>query len=127
MTAGVLAAIVCSALLASGALGGAVWAWRDLRRAALRLEGRRLDIEERRLRLDESRGAASLDPEEMPVDLLMRCEQETEEWAREQLRSLVRQLYAQHKNWDSVRLELSKLDMQAVHAEPGWSITRTTA
>lgn len=109
-------------------LGVIVWraeaALRTLFAQRTRLQERELTLRERELAMLEERQAASLDPEEMPVDLLMRCAAETEDWARDQLRSLVQQLYMRHKNWDSVRTEMAKLDMAAAHADAGWSITR---
>ncbi len=113
-------------LAAIGAVAAAavLTQWLRDRRA---IEEKKLALEERRLALEEQRSASTLDPEEVPVDLQMRCNAETEDWAREQLRSLVTQLYAKHKNWDSVRTELYKLDMVSASAEHGWSITRMSA
>ena len=92
----------------------------------VQLRERELALRERELALQEERQRASLDPEDMPIDLAMRCESETEDWARAQLRSLVQQLYGKFKNWDSVRTELMKLDMVSASAEHGWSLTRVT-
>lgn len=108
----------------------ALVAWRAERLARAVLEARQvarsreLAIAERRLTLEEMRQAAVLEPEEVPVDLRLRYEMETESWAKEQMRSLIRELYAEHKNWDAVRHQISHLDVAAGMQEPGWSQTQ---
>lgn len=88
---------------------------------------RRLALEERRLALEEKRVVATLEPEEVPADLRLRYEMETETWAREQMRALIRELFEQHKSWDAVRQQLGQLDMTVAHRELGWSQTRVTS
>lgn len=83
----------------------------------------KLAIRERQLALEEQRLAANLEPEEVPADLRLRYEQETEPWAREQLRALIRELHAQFKSWDGVRTALGQLDAHAAHMDRGWSQT----
>lgn len=85
---------------------------------------RRLAIEERKLALEERRLASTLEPEEVPADLRVRYELETEPWARDQMRSLIRELHNEYRNWDSVRQALGQLDTQVAHREPGWSQTQ---
>lgn len=118
----IVASLVCLTVI------GVLWRVEAFVRQAAtqkhQLQEREMALRERELALQEERQRATLDPEEMPVDLAMRCAAETEDWAREQLRSLVVQLYGKHKNWDSVRTELMKLDMVAANAEAGWSLTR---
>lgn len=80
-------------------------------------------MRERELALEEARRAASLEPEDVPVDLRLRYERETEPWAREQMRALIRELHGQCKNWDGVRQALGQLDAQAAHLDRGWSQT----
>jgi len=99
-------------------------ALREMTRGRQVVHERELQLRERELALVEQRQTSALDPEEIPIDLAMRCNGETEPWAREQLRSLVQQLYGKHQHWDSVRTELMKLDMLSSSAETGWSITR---
>lgn len=88
------------------------------------LEERKLALEERRLAMEEKRLAANLEPEEIPVDLQMRYNGETEPWAREQVKGLIQELFGRHKSWDAVRAELQRLDSVANGAEAGWSQTR---
>lgn len=88
------------------------------------LEERKLALEERRLAMEEKRLAANLEPEEIPVDLQMRYNGETEVWAREQVKGLIQELFGRHKNWDAVRAELQRLDSVANGSEAGWSQTR---
>lgn len=85
---------------------------------------RRLAMEERKLALEERRLAATLEPEDIPADLRVRFEGETEPWAREQMRSLIRELHNEYRNWDSVRQAMGQLDAQVAHREPGWSQTQ---
>ena len=120
----IVAAVICATVL--GVLWRVEGVLRQAAEARRQLQERELALRERELALLEQRQAASLEPDEMPVDLMMRCAAETEDWAREQLRSLVQQLYSKHKNWDSVRTELMKLDMIASNADAGWSLTRVT-
>jgi hypothetical protein len=96
---------------------------REDRAARARIEERRLTLEERRLTLEEQRVAPPVDAEEVPVDLQLRINAETETWARESMQSLVRELYMKHRNWDSVRAEMGRLDAQTMLAPPGWSQT----
>lgn len=113
------------AVLMVGLVGGALgMAWlRDTRA----LRERQLALEERRLALEEQRVASNEDMPEMPLDLAMRCNNETEIWAREQMRSVVQQLWAKHKNWDGVRTEMAALDAAAVALEMGWSQTHAVS
>lgn len=97
--------------------GVAVW-WLRQRQAT---ELRRLALEERRLALEERRQASHEDMPEMPLDLMMRCNNETELWAREQMRTVVQQLWAKHRTWDGVRTEMAALDAASVALEMGWS------
>lgn len=107
------------AVLGLGAMLGAVAvAWMRDTRA---LRERALALEERRLALEEKRQAALEDMPEMPLDLVMRCNNETELWAREQMRAVVQQLWAKHRSWDGVRTEVAALDAAAVALEMGWS------
>lgn len=85
---------------------------------------RRLAMEERKLALEERRLAATLEPEDIPADLRVRVDGETEPWARDQMRSLIRELHNEYRNWDSVRQALGQLDTQVAHREPGWSQTQ---
>lgn len=88
------------------------------------IEQFKLALEERRLALEEKRLASNLEPEEIPIDLQMRYNGETEPWAREQVKGLIQELFGRHKNWDAVRAELQRLDSVANGAEAGWSQTR---
>lgn len=88
------------------------------------IEQFKLALEERRLALEEKRLSANLEPEEIPIDLQMRYNGETEVWAREQVKGLIQELFGRHKNWDAVRAELQRLDSVANGSEAGWSQTR---
>lgn len=88
-----------------------------------RVQAQKHELESRRLLLEEKRAAAVLEPEEMPVDLRMRVDRETETWAREQLRALVVELFGRFKDWNAVRTELDRMDRQANGGTPGWSQT----
>lgn len=90
------------------------------------IERRKLELEERKLVVEERRSPNSLEPEELPVDLQMRVAHETEPWAQEQVRSLIRQLYNEHKTWDAVRQALSHLDESTETRPAGWSQTVVT-
>lgn len=97
---------------------------RDQAAAERALEERKLALEERRLAMEEKRLAANLEPEEVPVDLQMRYNGETEPWAREQVKGLIQELFGRHKSWDAVRAELQRLDAVADGSTAGWSQTR---
>lgn len=109
---------------AAGVLGwrfdGLVRTWLASRRA---VEERTLALRERELALAERRAEGSEEMPALPLDLLARVNGETEPWAREQVLSLVQQLWRKHKSWDPVRHELSTADAHAVIAELGWSQT----
>lgn len=115
-----------------GAVGGVV-AWRAERllrglwRDRQALAERTLALKERELALAEQRQAANEDMPEMPLDLQMRCGNESELWAREQMRSVVQQLWAKHRNWDGVRVEVAALDAASVALEMGWSQTQAVS
>lgn len=116
--------------LAVLAVGLALVGWRveaGLRALAaqrIKLQARELALAERRLALEEQRQAANEDMPAMPLDLVMRCNNETETWAREQMRSVVQQLWGKHRNWDGVRTEMAAMDAAALASEMGWSQTR---
>ena len=113
-------AVVVVALVA----GAVSYAWlREMRV----VRERQFALEERRLALEEQRQAASEEMPEMPLDLVMRCNAETEIWAREQMRSVVSQLWVKHKNWDGVRTEMAALDAAAIALEMGWSQTNAVS
>lgn len=99
----------------------AVW------RARLALQERELAIREREVSLTEQRQAMTLDAVDVPQDLQARIRAESELWAQEQLRSLIQQLYARHKDWDLVRAEVSAMDAASIMAEHGWSQTSVVA
>lgn len=90
----------------------------------LALDEQRVALEERRIALEEQRVAANEDMPAMPLDLVMRCNNETETWAREQMRSVVQQLWSKHRSWDGVRSEMAAMDAAALAAEMGWSQTK---
>lgn len=119
--------IVLAAVLAGVALVG--WRLERVLRERMALQRaqveRELAIRERQIALEERRVAATLEPEEVPVDLRLRYERETEPWARDQMRALIRELFDQFKTWDGVRMALGQLDAQAAHMERGWSQTTT--
>lgn len=126
--------MIATALWASALLVAAWWrierlvheradAERRRQEAAAAVRAQELALEERRLAIEERRVVATLEPEGVPVDLLQRITAETEDWAREQVRTLVTQLYQRHGNWDTVRLELARAD--AVTLPMGWSQTRS--
>ena len=114
-------------------VAGLVVAWRLERaaraawRARLALQERELAIREREVSLTEQRQALTLDAVAIPQDLQARIRAESELWAQEQLRSLIQQLYARHKEWDLVRAEVSAMDAAAIMAEHGWSQTSVVA
>jgi hypothetical protein len=117
---------VTTALLVVAALA-ALWRAERVLTAALKtkaeLQVKELELQGRRVALEEKRMSASLEPDEIPIDLRARYMGETQDWAREQVRSLIQQLYAQHKNWDSVRADLTQLDAESASASGGWSQT----
>lgn len=88
-----------------------------------RVAAQKHDLATRHLQLEERRAASTLEPEELPVDLQMRVNRETEVWAREQVRAVVAELYARHKDWSAVRSELDRLDRSASASPTGWSQT----
>lgn len=88
---------------------------------------RELTIREREMTLAEKRAEGSEEMPALPLDLQVRVNTETEDWARDQVRSLVQQLWTKHKAWDPVRAELANLDAQAVMSELGWSQTRVVS
>jgi hypothetical protein len=90
-------------------------------------EQRELGIREREVTLAERRAEGIEEMPPLPLDLQSRVNLETEDWAREQVRSLVQQLWTKHKHWDPVRAELANLDAQAVMSELGWSQTRVVS
>jgi hypothetical protein len=97
---------------------------REDRAQRAQLEERRLTLEERRLTLEEQRAILPASVEEdIPVDLQLRINAETETWARDSMQALARELYMKHRNWDSVRAEMGRMDAQAMLAPPGWSQT----
>lgn len=85
----ITAAIVCGTL-------GALW-WR-----AERLLDRWLALRER------AAVAATTPPSKMqiPLDLAMRVDEESEPWAREHLRSMVRESYEELGDWAAVRQKM---------------------
>lgn len=91
------------------------------------LEERELALRERELALTERRSAVMDEVPELPLDLKLRCNSETELWAKEQMRSVVEQLWRKHGDWDRVRSEVSQMDAQAVMAELGWSQTEVVS
>lgn len=115
---------LAAGLLTLGVVGwrveGLVRAWLGARRT---LEERTLALRERELALAERRAEGSEEMPPLPLDLVSRVNGETEPWAREQVLSLVQQLWRKHKSWDPVRHELSTADAHAVIAELGWSQT----
>jgi hypothetical protein len=111
-------------LLLMVALVGAMGMGYRALQAFERVSSEKHALESRRLMLEERRSAASLEPEQLPADLQMRVERETEVWAREQLRALLVELYGRHQNWSAVRSELDRLDRQSNgDLSPGWSQT----
>lgn len=110
-------------------LVGFIAAWRteQLLRLFLarrkQVEDREFTLRERHLALQEQRALPSPEIEEVPMDLQQRILGESELWARDQMRSLVQQLYAKHNDWDKVRAEVSAVDAAIVRASYGWSQT----
>jgi hypothetical protein len=97
----------------------------DRAAAERELRQRALSLEERRVALEEARTRQTAATEDVPRDLLARIAQESEGWAREQVAALVQQLYAQHGEWDRVRVEVAARDRDATGTAPGWSQTRS--
>jgi hypothetical protein len=114
-------------VLATAALTVLGWRVEHIVRAWLAsrdaFEARTLAIREREVALAEQRAQGSEEMPPLPLDLVGRVNGETEPWAREQVQSLVQQLWRKHKAWDAVRSELATLDAHAVMAEQGWSQT----
>lgn len=117
-----LASVVWAVVLALVAWR-AEMALRAVWRGRVALQERELALRERELALVEQRQTVSEELEELPADLQLRIRAESELWAQGQLRSLVQQLYARHKDWDMVRAEVSAMDAAAIMAEHGWSQT----
>lgn len=119
-------AVIGSVWAVVGGVLAAVWL-RDRQQRTQRelaLDEQRLALETRRLALEEQRAAAIEDMPAMPLDLVMRCNNETETWAREQMRSVVQQLWAKHRSWEGVRSEMAAMDAAALASEMGWSQSR---
>lgn len=113
------------AILAALLLGVAGLGYRALL-AFEKVAAQKHELATRHLQLEEKRAAAALEPEELPVDLQMRVNRETEVWAREQVRAVITELFVRHKDWAAVRTELDRLDRQANGAPTGWSQTEVS-
>lgn len=113
------------ALLGLAAGGLALWRvdrlWQRVHASRQAVQERELALREREMALMEKRVQEPDEAMQLPTDLQLRVNAESQQWAREQMLSLVRQLYGKHKNWDAVRMEVQQLDAQAVMAEFGWS------
>lgn len=113
---------LAAGLLTLGVVGwridGLIRSFMASRRA---VEERTLSLRERELLLAERRAEGSEEMPALPLDLQARVNRETEPWAREQVSSLVQQLWRKHRAWDPVRHEMSTADAHAVISELGWS------
>lgn len=76
---------------------------------------RALAIEERKLALEERKAKGPPAPIEIPGGLLRLAESESEEWAKEQVKARIRELYAELGRWDDV----AQIVTQEVHGRAG--------
>ena len=73
------------------------------------IKQRRVDIEERRLAIEEKAKAPPPRPEPMPSDLRSRIAAFDEDWAQEEETRRLSSLYAEFGTWEDVRKNLAPL------------------